>query len=859
MSNLLLTSPLPSSPTKGLLDHLSPHKQNNNNNNSKRHSLVLNSGLKISLPTSTSNMTDSLLFTSPRSNNNNQFSSLPFSGQSMPPNAQNLVQTPRHNKPESPTCPRTAPSHLVTNVPVKGRGNGLSLHNNNVNLHLQNNPLSPNNKKRIHPHSALSPLKQAPLQQHIPQPGNGLKIQLGAQLVNDRNCLTSCNKTTKKVVAPFGDRKPSVVKRLDFSSLAGETNSVNTCSNDLQDNFSSSCGEVFDPSAILSESILTPKTFTPTNMTSPKKNTDISAGWNMSPASKRRNFDVILNSPSLHADRFIPQRCTQSEMEIAKHLMFTSNDGNANTPGSPSSGQQGSSTSSQMNMPYQFESCLESRLLDSKISEKKIFKFKPTNSNIHTSYPDDQDLFFDFSTRGADSADCVSDSIFDNQENIRRGNAVNVPFSPKRSSQTPTSADTNIQNKLQAVFSCNKQFSQMTEMEKRQLLQGGSSSNSRHRSISAIPERILDAPKLVDDFYLNLLDWSSQNLLAVSLFDTVYLWDANNGNITKLMETNDNEEEETDNTVTSVAWTIDGHHIAVGTNNCTIEIWNVERKTMVRRMIGHQARVGSLSWNPRCQSILSSGSRDGKILNHDVRIGPGAIHSNSHGMFLHQHETIPQYPSQVVSVYSGHNQEVCGLKWSPDGSQLASGGNDNTLHIWDASSASFSPALFTFNEHTAAVKALAWCPWQSNLLASGGGTADRKIHFWNTSNGALLNSVDTKSQVCSLLWSKYDKELVSSHGFSQNQLIVWKYPSLRKVAELTGHTSRVLHLAQSPDGSSVVSAAGDQTLRFWKIFSSASDILHSGSQSSSFGSKQFGRFFSNQTTHTLSNDMMTLR
>jgi WD40 repeat protein len=49
--------------------------------------------------------------------------------------------------------------------------------------------------------------------------------------------------------------------------------------------------------------------------------------------------------------------------------------------------------------------------------------------------------------------------------------------------------------------------------------------------------------------------------------------------------------------------------------------------------------------------------------------------------------------------------------------------------------------------HAAAVKALAWCPFQSNLLASGGGTADRCIRFWNTHTGALLNSIDTHSQV----------------------------------------------------------------------------------------------------------------
>ena len=85
--------------------------------------------------------------------------------------------------------------------------------------------------------------------------------------------------------------------------------------------------------------------------------------------------------------------------------------------------------------------------------------------------------------------------------------------------------------------------------------------------------------------------------------------------------------------------------------------------------------------------------------------------------------------------------------------------------------------------------------------------------------GHAINAVDTRSQVCALQWSQHDKELVSSHGYSHNQLILWKYPSMVKVAELTGHTSRVLHMAQSPDGTTVVTAAADETLRFWKILS----------------------------------------
>uniref|UniRef100_A0A0K2TZH0 CDC20/Fizzy WD40 domain-containing protein n=2 Tax=Lepeophtheirus salmonis TaxID=72036 RepID=A0A0K2TZH0_LEPSM len=125
----------------------------------------------------------------------------------------------------------------------------------------------------------------------------------------------------------------------------------------------------------------------------------------------------------------------------------------------------------------------------------------------------------------------------------------------------------------------------------------------------------------------------------------------------------------------------------------------------------------------------------------------------------------------------------------------------------------------TYNEHLAAVKAIAWSPHHHGLLASGGGTADRCIRFWNTLTGQAMQSVDTGSQVCNLAWSKHASELVSTHGYSQNQILVWKYPSLVQVAKLTGHSYRVLYLAMSPDGEAIVTGAGDETLRFWNVFS----------------------------------------
>lgn len=123
-----------------------------------------------------------------------------------------------------------------------------------------------------------------------------------------------------------------------------------------------------------------------------------------------------------------------------------------------------------------------------------------------------------------------------------------------------------------------------------------------------------------------------------------------------------------------------------------------------------------------------------------------------------------------------------------------------------------------FSQHTAAVKAIGWSPNQRGLLATGGGTADKHIRFWNTHTLTPLHSVDTGSQVCNLMFSKNSQEIVSTHGFSHNQVILWKFPNMKKIQTLTGHSYRVLYLGMSPCGENIVTGAGDETLRFWNMF-----------------------------------------
>ncbi|CAH2051499.1 unnamed protein product, partial [Thlaspi arvense] len=101
-------------------------------------------------------------------------------------------------------------------------------------------------------------------------------------------------------------------------------------------------------------------------------------------------------------------------------------------------------------------------------------------------------------------------------------------------------------------------------------------------------------------------------------------------------------------------------HVAVGLNNSQVQLWDSVAKVLVKTLEDfHHDIVGSLAQN---NDILTIRGLDGHIINNDVQIS-----------------------SHVVGTYKGHTREIYGLKWSGFGQKLASGGNNNVVHIWDRS------------------------------------------------------------------------------------------------------------------------------------------------------------------------------
>jgi WD40 repeat protein len=165
-----------------------------------------------------------------------------------------------------------------------------------------------------------------------------------------------------------------------------------------------------------------------------------------------------------------------------------------------------------------------------------------------------------------------------------------------------------------------------------------------------------------------------------------------------------------------------------------------------------------------------------------------------------------------------HREEICAISFNGDSSLFATSSNDTAVKIWDFRN--LESPLRVYEEHCAAVRALAWSPTAPGILASGGGTSDKMIRIWNAETGETLAAVNTGSQVCNLFWNEEYNEVLSTHGFSQHQLALWRGSDLTLIAQFYEHKQRVLFMAASPDGTRVTTAAPGDDLRVWKMFPS---------------------------------------
>jgi hypothetical protein len=159
--------------------------------------------------------------------------------------------------------------------------------------------------------------------------------------------------------------------------------------------------------------------------------------------------------------------------------------------------------------------------------------------------------------------------------------------------------------------------------------------------------------------------------------------------------------------------------------------------------------------------------------------------------------------------FSGHQQTVHALAWSPDGNMIASGSDDGWLLVWTTDG-----QVQQQIPHPAGIAALAWEP-SGKLLASGSATSVRFFDGRTAVSLVPARHVHT-GQVTSLAWSNAEGHPLIS-GSLDRRAIVWNTHTFEPQAVFTRYTAAINALSCSPEGTTVASASQGGVVRVWRV------------------------------------------
>lgn len=363
--------------------------------------------------------------------------------------------------------------------------------------------------------------------------------------------------------------------------------------------------------------------------------------------------------------------------------------------------------------------------------------------------------------------------------------------------------------------------------------------------------RVLDAPNLRDDFYCSILAYSATSqTLAVGLGNLLYGWSEARG-VQLLNAGTDPDCHLTSLSFSSaegcksiLAFGRSDKTLGLMSLYDDADPANASSAPTPRFDVVQPAPVACLSWKPVC-TIRPSQSRvhpGVPVKNEDLLVGDEV------GLVYHYAVEWPERWEVERNDWAGqmtllarvvvHSQQICGLAWSRNGDAFATGGNDNMCYLFETarvlgdhsdgqgnnqdyhagpSVLAHARGISDISEaeteiqmlqgipqgeashfgpgdekhrwvHGAAVKALAFCPWQDSLLATGGGSNDKCIHFFHTGSGAALASISVSAQVTSLIWSTTRREIAATFGYAQPdhpvRIAVFSWPECRQVAAI---------------------------------------------------------------------------
>lgn len=235
--------------------------------------------------------------------------------------------------------------------------------------------------------------------------------------------------------------------------------------------------------------------------------------------------------------------------------------------------------------------------------------------------------------------------------------------------------------------------------------------------------------------------------------------------------------------VTCLGWSPEGQRLVSGSEDMTVRVWNVETGQTLQVLSCSLNWISSVGWSPDGTAVIA-GVCDEWVQRWNADTGQNIQDSQRHkwGVWRVAQDTdIPRqssdgtvHPFHLLTAAINNDQYSNGwspinvVGWSPDGTKMVAGLDDETVRIWDVVT---KQEIHKLVGHHFSVTTIAWSPDGSKVAS--GGSMDKTIRVWDANTGQILHTLE-------------------------------------------GHTGCVKHVSWSPNGMFLVSASRDQTVRLWK-------------------------------------------
>ena len=166
--------------------------------------------------------------------------------------------------------------------------------------------------------------------------------------------------------------------------------------------------------------------------------------------------------------------------------------------------------------------------------------------------------------------------------------------------------------------------------------------------------------------------------------------------------------------------------------------------------------------------------------------------------------------SQAPKLFTGENNKIRSIVFTPDSKYMLSSSTDNNLTLWDLESGS-GEVIATAQSR---IMSLSISP-DGNIVA--GGTRDGRVILWDRNNNneaTVIYEDNERLNDINVVTFSYDGTILAT-GHQNGLIKTWDVNSHNMVSEFRGHTAKISDLKFSPDDKIIATSSFDATVRMW--------------------------------------------